>query len=288
MRRAVLPILALVSSAAACTGAGYEPQSEGDSTPRVTGVLFIERTEGGTGADVQVGARFLRIVGVSDAVLPDLVGTPTLPRVGSCVARGGGAPAVGVSDPLRAEVRLLDVGDVDVQAGGMSLQMHPRRFPDLWNVVSGSLYGVEGPMPMGTWRFTARGSAESGVGAFEVSEEAPETMMAVRVGDVALPLGAGLVPSLALGHGLPVRWQRGHGDDRVAIVFEGNGSMVCGANDTGAFDLDASGVERVREVLRNGGTVSVHRMRSRPFVAQGLDAATLVFDLAVRARVKAE
>lgn len=288
MRRAVLPILALMSSAAACTGAGYEPQAEGELSPRVTGVLFIERSEGGAGADVQVGARFLRIVGVSDAVLPDLVGTPTLPRVGACVARVGNTSAVEASDPLRAEVRLLDVGDVDVQAGGMRLQMRPRRFPDLWNVVSGSLYGVEAPMPMGIWRFTAHGSAESGVGAFDVAEEAPEGMMAVRVGELSFPVGAGLVPSLSLGHGLPVRWQRGRGEDRVAIVFEGNGSIVCGANDTGSFDLDANAVERVRDVLRNGGTASVHRMRARPFAAQGLDAATLVFDLAVRARVKVE
>ena len=85
-----------------------------------------------------------------------------------------------------------------------------------------------------------------------------------------------------------VRVERATGDDRIAIRFEGDGSLVCGASDLGAFDLDVASADRAREVLRAGGTVSVHRMRAVPFTARGLDAATLVFDHSVRARARVE
>ncbi len=279
--------MALAVTAAACTGSGYEPEAEGEAPARVTGMLFVERVEGGSTPGVQVGARFLRIVGVADEALPDLVGTPSLPRVGACVERATSSHSV-APDPLRAEVTLLDVGPIHVQAGGRELAMNPRRFPDLWNVVSGVLYNTEADLPLGDWRFTAQGANSTGVGGFDVSAQAPEGLVNVRVGETALPLGAGLVMSLNRRASLPIRWQRGAGDDRVAIVFEGNGTLACGARDEGAFDLDAATYERAREILRNGGTVSVHRLRSRAFNTQGLDAATLVFDLSVRGRAKVE
>jgi hypothetical protein len=285
VRPIAFSILGVAVAAVACTGSGYEAQSEGDSPARITGMLFVERVEGGSAPGVQVGARFLRIVGVSDDALSDLVGTPALPRVGACVEHGTASDAA-APDPLRAEVRLLDVGPINVQTDGRLLSMQPRRFPDLWNVVSGVLYGAEGDLPLGTWRFSAQGSAGAEVGGFDVTAQAPESLAGVRVGDLTLPMPAGMVMPFAHRASLPVRWQRGAAEDRIAIVFEGNGSMVCGARDEGAFDLDGPAYDRAREIVGNGGTVSVHRMRSRPFATQGLDAATLVFDLSVRGRAK--
>lgn len=286
MRRLALPILGAMISAAACTGAGYETVPDGDTPARVSGMLFIERAQGGTAAGVQVGARFVRFEGVADDALPDLVGTPTVPRVGACVSRS--ATAGEALDPLRSEVRLLDVGPIEVQAGGRPIQMLPRRFPDLWNVVSGTLYGTEADLPVGEWRFSAGGAAHAGVGSFDVTGQAPESPMGVRVGSTALPLGAAQTLPIASSGPLHVRWERATGDDRIAIRFEGDGSLVCGASDLGAFDLDVASADRAREVLRAGGTVSVHRMRAVPFTARGLDAATLVFDHSVRARARVE
>jgi hypothetical protein len=281
-----LTILGVAMTAAACTGSGYEPQAEGDAPARATGMLFVERVEGSGAPGVQVGARFLRMVGVSDEALPDLVGTPAMPPVGACVERGtagGAAP-----DPLRAEVRLLDVGTIRVQAEGAQLSMAPRRFPDLWNVVSGVLYGAEADLPLGTWRFTAQGAQGLGIGGFDVSAQAPETLSQVRFGEFSLPMTSGLAMPLARRGALAVRWLRAASDDRIAVVFEGNGMMACGARDEGSLDLDGATADRAREIIGSGGTVSVHRMRSRPFSTQGLDAATLVFDLSVRSRARVE
>lgn len=275
-----------VMTAAACTGSGYEPQAEGDAPARATGMLFVERVEGGGSPGVQVGARFLRMVGVSDEALPDLVGTPVVPPAGRCIERGTAGDAA--PDPLRAEVRLLDVGTIRVQAEGAQLSMDPRRFPDLWNVVSGVLYGAEADLPLGTWRFTAQGAQGLGIGAFDVSAQAPETLAQVRVGEASLPTTGNLALTLARRGVLPIRWLRTVSDDRISVVFEGNGMMACGARDEGSLDLDGAMADRAREIIGTGGTISVHRMRSRPFSTQGLDAATLVFDLSVRARARIE
>ncbi len=286
MRSLAFSIVGVAVLAAACTGSGYEPQAEADAPTHSTGMLFVERIEGASAPGVQVGARFLRITGVRDEALPDLVGIPAVPQVGVCVEHGVTSPAA-APDSLRAEVRLLDVGTIRVDSEGRELSLQPRRFPDLWNVVSGVLYNAESDMPLGTWRFRATGADDSGIGGFEVSSRAPDPLANVHVNDALLPLAADA--SLALDRrATAIRWQRGDADDRVAIVFEGNGSLVCGARDEGAYDLDAASTERAREIVRGGGTVTVHRMRTRPFAMQGLDAASLVFDLALRARVRAE
>lgn len=284
MRRLALPILGAMISAAACTGAGYENLPDGDAPARVSGMLFIERVQGGASTGVQVGARFVRFVGVADDALPDLVGTPAVPRAGACVSRGAtGGEAL---DPLRSEVRLLDVGPIDAVAGGRSVRLQPRRFPDLWNVVSGTLYGAEADLPAGEWRFAAGGAA--GVGGFEVTGQAPESPVGVRVGATALPLGETETLAIPAAGLVQVRWERARGDDRVVVRFEGDGSLVCGAQDVGSLELDAASSDRAREALRAGGTVSVHRVRAVPFSARGLDAATLVFDHSVRARARVE
>ncbi len=282
---------------AACTGSGYEAVSDPDANapaaavtaaPRVSGVLFVERTLGGATEDVQVGARFQRVVGLADDALPDLVGTPVIPRVGACVERTSPSATTDAT-AASAEVRLLDVGPVDVRAGDLPVRLLPRRFPDLWNVVSGVLYGVAPvALPQGAWRFTAQGDARSGVGAFDVEGQAPDDLMGVRVGEVPLPLPSNSAAVLPRHGALNVRWNRGYTDDKIAVVFEGAGTMVCGARDEGWLDIDAATMDRVADLLRNGGTLSVHRLRARPFTATGLDGASLVFDLAVRSHVQVE
>lgn len=299
MRRAFPTILGAVISLAACTGGGYdagdvrEDTAHTASAPRVSAVLFVERSVGGVTSDVQVGARFQRVVGLSDESLTDLVGTPSMPRLDACVTQNSRA-AEAASEGGRAEVRLLDVGGIDVRtAGPDALRLSPRRFPDLWNVVSGVLYGAEGPLQLGRWRFTVDGSpvgesaADAGIGRFEVEGESPDELGSVRLGEAVLPALPG--SSMALHRGpLAVRWTRGKSEDRVSVVFDGDGTIVCGAHDDGAFDVDAATMDRVAEVLRNGGTVSVHRLRARAFTAVGIDSGALMFDLSVRARARVE
>ncbi len=281
--------LGAVIALVACTGGGYDatdPATTGTTVaPHAMAVLFVQRTEGGVTQDVQVGARFVRVAGIADDALPDLVGMPWAPSTGSCVERS--LPAA-TGDASRAEVRLLDVGPVDVHAGEVSLRLYPRRFPDLWNVVSGVLYGVEeGTMPQGRWRFTGVGDPTVGVGGFDVEASAPDDLTGVRLGDVPLPSPPGT--AVILHHGaLPVRWNRGYTEDKVAVVFEGSSTLVCGARDEGWLDVDAPTMDRVAEILRAGGNVSVHRQRSSAFSISGVDTGTMVFDLAARSLARVE
>ena len=112
VRRLHLPVLSVMVGSVACSGAGYESAPGSDGPTRVSGVLFVERTQGAASAGVQIGARFVRFVGVAEDALPDLVGTPAMPRVGACVARG--TTAGEALDPLRSEVRLLEIGRAHV------------------------------------------------------------------------------------------------------------------------------------------------------------------------------
>ncbi|MBI5514781.1 MAG: hypothetical protein HY909_13480 [Deltaproteobacteria bacterium] len=302
MSRSALGVAVLLSLAA-CTGAAYDGGGVTDADapsgpPRVTGVLFVERVQtlphGDVGTDaVQVGARFLRVVGVGEEALPDLVGMPRMPRALGChVDAPQGAPLLDPAEATVSEVRLLDVGALEVRSGERALMLSPRRFPDLWSVVSGVTYGADGALPLGRLRFSAAGDRASGVGPFEVEAQAPEPLSGVTVGELALPAPEGAALELPRRGRLSVRWARpttAQPDperDRVAIVFEGAGVVVCGARDEGVFDVDAATTERLRELLRGGGSVRVHRLRTRAFTAPGLDAGALVFDLSVAGRVR--
>lgn len=287
----------MVASAAACATlpAGDPAASSAPAVDPVhsAAVLFVERRAAPPGSSVQshVGARFVQYTGVSYDALPDLLGVPSMPssRVGGCIERGDAA-----LDGARAEVRLLDVGTLDVRAGDRSLRLEPRRFPDLWNVVSGVIYSSDGELPASAWRFSAAGTPGtnglSRVHPFEVEAPAPDDLATVTIAEQ----GVGEGSSVALPRrGFGVRWQRGDHDDAVSVVFEqssGDGSsrVVCTAHDEGSLDIEGLWAERINEMaVRGGATVTVHRLRARPFALAGVEQAQVLFDLVFRARATA-
>lgn len=282
MRR-LLPVL-LCLAAAACTGTAYDGSVDAEGPARTEALLLVEDGHAPELGAVQVGARFFSVVGFSDDALPELVGTPRLPRENACEERALPGHVSG------GEVRLLDVGAVDVRVGPQETRMAPRRFPDLWNVVSGVLYGTEGAFPAGVWRFSAPGSATSGFGAFEVSAVAPDAVREVTLNDRPTALGPGAVFALPRSGPLALRWSS-HGSspgDRVAIAFEGATTIVCGARDEGALDIDAAWMDRIRDIARGDAQVAVRRVRVRPFTVPGADRARLVFDIGTRAQLRVE
>ena len=283
MVRRLLPVLVCLT-AAACTGTAYEGSVDAEGPARTEALLLVERGQSPELGAVQVGARFFSVSGFSDDALPELVGTPRLPRENVCEERALPGHVTG------GEVRLLDVGVVDVRAGAQEARLAPRRFPDLWNVVSGVLYGTEGPFPAGAWRFSAPGSASSGFGGFEVSAVSPEPIRDVVVNERPMPLGNGAALTLPRSGALSLRWMRGTDpSDRVAVVFEGaTTSIECGARDEGALDVDGAWSERIREIARGDAQVSVRRVRVKPFTVPGADRARLVFDIGTRAALRVE
>lgn len=265
-----------------CTGAGPDAALDADVAARTEGVVFVERVTEAGGSRVHVGGRFFRSQGVAAESLPDLVGAPPSWASVGCAEQGAMAEAL---DSSHAEVQLLDVGAIDARADAFTARMSPHRLPDLWNVVSGVVYGLDGDLPAGAWQFTAAGDPTSARGAFDVSGAPPEAISDLRVGDAVVPHQASAI-ALPRRGGLALRWSRGAATDRVAVVFEGSGTLSCGARDDGSLDLDVASADRVRELLRQGGTLSVHRLRTVPFAVSGIDRATLVFDQVVRVRVE--
>lgn len=277
-----LASLVAVAGALGCTGAGPDATLDADVATRTEGVVFVERVSEAGGTRVHVGGRFFRSQGVSADSLPELVGAPPGGASVGCAERGAVAEAL---DSAHAEVQLLDVGAIEARSDTFSARMSPHRLPDLWNVVSGVVYGLDGDLPLGAWQFSAAGDPATSRGAFDVSGAPPEAIADLRIGEAEVS-SPGSVVSLARRGGLAVRWSRGAPADRVAVVFEGAGTMSCGARDDGSFDLDPAAADRVRELLRQGGTVAVHRLRTVPFAVSGIDRASLVFDQVVRVRVE--
>lgn len=281
-------LLVLAAGLAACANTPGGEAGDAQSEQQRMAVLFVERqASDSAGSTSHVGARFVQYAGIEAAVLPDLLGTPALPAAIGCVEQG--ESAVDTANG-RAEARLLDVGTIEVRAGDRVLELEPRRFPDLWNVVSGVIYSTDDDLPLGTWRFSAPGNAQSRVGAFDVEARAPEDLANVTVAEQPLAPGAAVVVPR---HGFAVRWTRGERDDSIVVAFEGTGAerplrVVCVAHDEGSLEIDAAWADRVADLARTGATLAVHRVRARPFSAPSLDAAHVVFDLSIRGTARAE
>jgi hypothetical protein len=177
-----------------------------------------------------------------------------------------------------------------VRAGDRTVRLEPRRFPDLWNVISGVIYAGDDELPSSEWHFSAPGNAASRVGAFDVDVRAPDELAQVTLADQPLAPGATVtLPRRAFG----VRWSAGEAGDLVVVAFEPAGdersaTIACTARDEGALEVDAAWADRVADLARAGATVSVHRVRTRPFALPPLESAQVVFDLSLRARAAAE
>jgi hypothetical protein len=289
VRHAPAVLLVAFSAAACATAPGGEPLEASLEPTRSSAVLFVERQAAeGPNSTAHVGARFVQFTGLAADALPDLLGIPRVPEgVVGCHERGdtpfdtsGG----------RAEARLLDVGPIEVRAGDSVLRLEPRRFPDLWNVVSGVIYATDGELPSDAWRFSAPGNLQSRVGAFDVEARAPEELSGLAVAEQALTPGATVqIPRRAFA----VRWVRGERDDGLVVTFESGPSaarpstITCTARDEGLLEIDAGWADRIAELARAGATIHVHRVRARPFNVPQLDAAQVVFDVSVRGHAAA-
>jgi hypothetical protein len=277
-------LLVLAAALGACgntTADDGGPQAEDQHNA----MLFVERGASEE-TTARVGARFVQYAGLEPGALPGLVDMPAVPdAVPGC--RVHTERAVDVTGG-RAEVRLADVGSIEVRADDRVLQLEPRRWPEQFNV-SGMSYDAEGDLPAGAWHFRVTGSTELRLPPFDVEARAPEDLAGVTVADQAFVAGAAVVvPRRAFA----VRWTRGERDDDVVLTIDGgvtaSGTLVCTARDEGAMELDASWAERAADLARGGATVVVHRVRSRAFSAPPYDTAHVVFDWWLRGRARAE
>jgi hypothetical protein len=191
------------------------------------------------------------------------------------------------ADPLEgADIELVDVGVIDVRAGDRSLALEPQSFPGLMSLMQGAIYGTtdgEGTAWEGgaDWTFGAKGG--SGVGSFEVSTEAPDELVVLRIGSDDPTVST---PVVERALDLPVRWEAGQHDDtiRIEIVWTQLGTEMhlrCAAVDDGAFAVSAALLRPIADPsLITSVRLLVTRERRRPFGAPGLDEGVLVLSLA--------
>ena len=241
-------------------------------------------------AHFEIGGRVVRYSGMGREETAAVLGTGDLMEPEELDACEAPAPVLPreemVGDQLEgSEIELVDVGVVDVRAGDRSLVLEPQSFPGLMSLLQGAIYGTtdgEGvPWEAGAdWTFAARGA--SGIGGFEVTTDAPDELVVLRIGaddpTVARPLVERALD-------LPIRWEAGRHDDVVSIEIDWaqlgtEMRLRCAAADDGAFVVPASMLRQLPDPsILTSPRVVVRRERRRPFAAAGLDEGLLVVSL---------
>jgi hypothetical protein len=275
------------------------------------GVVLVERTVSGDGTtQTNVSAKFMRLSTPADPDLAErVVGSKLdLPAVGTCRSQ---AAAARVDAKARAPVtmgsqatpnpgalpraylgtiELIDVGDVTLRTGSSSMRLAARAFPDVGDLVSGMFYtsrDAASDLPAGA-SYTLEGTGSSLVERFSIEADAPAAPEDVRVGGAALAEGV----ALEAGVQATVQWRAAEigpktRDDLVLIdVSAPSGASIrCAFKDDGQALLPAW-VLRASSLgpLPATATLAVHRVRERSFVAPGLDAGEVRFDLSVVGR----
>jgi len=268
MSRLFFAVTLLVAGAlAACTaapddGVGAHTEAQTGSL----GILAIERASGGTETSpASLGAAFARYQGVDGETVARFLGAGSESASESCVLRTNDADALVASN---ASVELLDVGAISVRAGGTVSRLPPRAFPELARVAGGFFYADEAVVPAaasdgGEYVFSTEGSTD--VASFEVVAPGPPDVADVRV-DGALPDG------VVRSQGTEVTWAASDPRDELEIeVQTTTGTLVCRANDDGAFHISASALTSVGADA--DARLVVRRIRTTPFDAPGLDEA---------------
>ncbi|MCC7537371.1 MAG: hypothetical protein IT379_14205 [Deltaproteobacteria bacterium] len=246
------------------SGPGPAGLSEGS-----LGVLVIERRSPASGEAAELpaalGASFARYRGVGAEAVLDIVGSPVLTE--GCVDLGARTDGPDVAE---AEIELLDVGPIRVAAASSSIELSPRTFPAVGDLLAGVFYAGEAELPpadaVPTYDISAPGNAE--VGALEATLPAAAPPAGLRVDGAIdgerVPRGRDLVLSWTDG---------GRAEAFVEVVVsraDGVAGAACTSVDDGSISVPASMLARVRG---SGAHVRVRRVLVRQLEIAGLDRA---------------
>ena len=262
-------------------------ESRAASEVRSGSVLAEYKTRDGVdGSRLSVHAQFIEAEGVSyDTALEALeVWHPDweLDR-GACSLRAGDRSAQADSSKIRLD--LLDLGPISVQGPTDSLELEPRRLPDLLSAFSGVIYGTEGELdydraplpyePGATYRFEAPGTET--VDGFTVELEAPAP---VRIDAVAGRSAQG-VDSIELpaDGDMKVSWQAAVDDAAVFLdLSSGFGPdrprLTCRVEDDGQFTIPSGLLEQFD--VQSGVDVAVRRVHAEDARVQGFDDSEVI------------
>jgi hypothetical protein len=262
-----------VACSAAVSGSGAV-----DAEPRLTtsAVVLVERMVDPVGSSrAEASARFVRVAAPvsTEEALQAIGAALALPGAGHCAPLALLTAASPPAEPAPV-VELVDVGSVSLDAEGRETRLVSRLLPDVTDVVSGLVYARTADpslLPAET-RYTVHVGGRSDLAAFEITALAPADPANVVVGGTDAD---GMV--VASGPSLAFSWPSGAESDVVYVDIQ-PGALRCvlgGESTTGDALLRAT-VQTA--LLGDSGTLVVHRLRSEPLVAQGLEGGELRFD----------
>jgi hypothetical protein len=285
-------VAALLVLGSACSTEEPMPRSDAGesraaSEVRSGSVLAeYETREGADSSRLSVHAQFIEAEGVDyDTALEALeVWHPDweLDR-GACSLRTG--DRVQQTDSSKIRLDLLDLGPISVQGPTESLELEPRRLPDLLSAFSGVIYGTEGgfeydraPLPYepgATYRFEAPGTET--VDGFTVELEAPAP---IRISSVAgrSTSGADTIALTSVSD-MEIRWAESADDAAVFLDLSSGFApdrprLTCRVEDDGPFTIPSGLLEQFD--VQSGVDVSLRRVHAADAAVQGFDDSEVI------------
>lgn len=280
-RRALIP-LALSAGFSVFSGVGCSATVSGsgtvDAEPRLTtsAVVVVERMVDPVGSSrAEASARFVRVAAPvsTEEALQAIGAAVALPTADRCAPLALLAAASPLAEPAPV-VELVDVGSVSLDAEGRETHLVSRLLPDVTDVVSGLVYArtADPSLLPAESRYTLRVGGRPDLAAFEITAAAPADPANVQVGGLEAD---GTVA--VTGASLPFSWPSGAEGDVVYVDIQ-PGAFRCVLGGKSAPDDSLLRAVVPTALLGDSGTLVVHRLRSEPLVAQGLEGGELRFD----------
>jgi hypothetical protein len=285
--------LVLASALGGCVTPS-DPGAADAEAPSVHAFLRVDRAADlgvdDTAAREHASATFLRTSDETDPhVLARLVGAlPWLPAAGRCASLDADEPTVALH--TLSPVELVEVGGVRVQASSGSVPLVARAYPDVAHLVSGVVYttadatgltGREGGEPL-----TFQVDAAGGVPDVRVQVDFPTPLRALRVGGVAVPTADGHAASCERCARGPFQIDWAGGDADEVIYVDAASEQAPGAR---LRCVAAAGEARVEipagASFTSGLNITVHRLKTVPFQAEGLTTGEVRLDTALSSRI---
>ncbi|HYO96774.1 MAG TPA: hypothetical protein VER33_19815 [Polyangiaceae bacterium] len=275
---------------AACSGtaAPYTSDADHGSTHALITVERREVVDARSAPQAKAFASFVRTPPEVDATaVTRIAGLDLrLPEVGSCALATASASRDSMVplSPL-SRIQLLDAGDVSLESASGRVELAPRAFPAVTDLVAGVVYTTRdraATLPASeAYALSVAGS--SSVAALAVSAEAPAVLESVLLGGVPLEDSARSLDA----RGTEVSWKPGAARDLVYAVIASDD----GAPHATCTFLDEAGVGALPAFAVPSSalaTLALHRLRTVTLAGTGvdaIDAGELRFDFELVASV---
>jgi hypothetical protein len=258
----------------------HVPYTTDADTGSTHAFISVERSQAGEVERAGALAGFAQMPATVDstAVLSLVGWALELPPLGQCAARSRERDPNTPLSPID-HVEFLEAGEVKLETAGTGTTLAPHAFPTVTDLISGVVYTSRdrssGALPAGT-RYLVRTTGGHGLGPLSVASEAPSSLADVTVAGTSL----GSLEALSASRRLEVTWKPGSAGDSLVVEAAALGTT------TGTWcafrDEDGTGVVPAGTVsARGNGKLSVHRIRSQPFEAPGVNRGELRFDFEV-------